>query len=73
MSISSLLNIGSRAMIASYAALQVTGNNIANANTAGLLAPDGRARDRVQPVDRRRLLRQGRQRRHGDARAQTTS
>ncbi len=35
MSISSLLNIGSRAMNASYAQLQVTGNNIANANTAG--------------------------------------
>ena len=35
MSISSLLNIGSRAMNASYAALQTTGNNVANANTAG--------------------------------------
>ena len=35
MSISSLLNIGSRAMAASYAQLTVTGNNIANANTAG--------------------------------------
>ena len=35
MSISSLLNIGSRAMTASYAQLTVTGNNIANANTAG--------------------------------------
>ena len=35
MSISSLLNIGSRAMNASYAQLTVTGNNIANANTAG--------------------------------------
>jgi len=35
MSVSSLLNIGSRAMNASYAQLQVTGNNIANANTAG--------------------------------------
>ena len=35
MSISSLLNIGSRAMTANYAALQTTGNNIANANTAG--------------------------------------
>ncbi|MCE9660897.1 MAG: flagellar hook-associated protein FlgK [Burkholderiales bacterium] len=32
---SSLLNIGSRAMSASYAQLTVTGNNIANANTAG--------------------------------------
>ena len=35
MSISSLLNIGSRAMNASYAQLTVAGNNIANANTAG--------------------------------------
>jgi flagellar hook-associated protein 1 FlgK len=35
MSVSSLLSIGSRAMTASYAALQVTGNNIANANTDG--------------------------------------
>jgi flagellar hook-associated protein 1 len=35
MSISSLLNIGSRAMAASYAQLTVTGNNIANANTPG--------------------------------------
>ena len=35
MTISSLLNIGSRAMNASYAQLTVTGNNIANANTAG--------------------------------------
>ena len=35
MSVSSLLNIGSRAMNASYAQLQVTGNNIANANTPG--------------------------------------
>src|SRR4051812_35038415 len=35
MSISSLLNSGSRAMNASYAQLTVTGNNIANANTAG--------------------------------------
>ena len=60
MSISSLLNIGSRAMTASYAALQVTGNNIANANTAGYSRQIGRARDRVQPADRRRLLRQGR-------------
>ncbi|MDQ6640184.1 MAG: flagellar hook-associated protein FlgK [Pseudomonadota bacterium] len=35
MSISSLLTIGSRAMTANYAALQTTGNNVANANTAG--------------------------------------
>ena len=35
MTISSLLSIGSRAMSASYAQLTVTGNNIANANTAG--------------------------------------
>ena len=35
MSVSSLLSIGSRAMTASYAALQVTGNNIANASTDG--------------------------------------
>ena len=30
-----MLSLGSRAMTANYAALQVTGNNIANANTAG--------------------------------------
>jgi flagellar hook-associated protein 1 FlgK len=35
MSVSSLLNIGARAMAANYAALQVTGNNVANANTPG--------------------------------------
>ncbi|MEO8079672.1 MAG: flagellar hook-associated protein FlgK [Caldimonas sp.] len=35
MSISSLLTIGSRAMTANYAALQTTGNNVANANTVG--------------------------------------
>lgn len=35
MGMSSLLNIGARSMTASYAALQVTGNNIANASTAG--------------------------------------
>ena len=35
MSAYSLLALGSRAMTANYAALQVTGNNIANANTAG--------------------------------------
>jgi flagellar hook-associated protein 1 FlgK len=35
MGVSTLLNIGSRAMTASYAALQVTGNNIANVNTPG--------------------------------------
>ncbi len=35
MSAFSLLSLGSRAMTANYAALQVTGNNIANANTAG--------------------------------------
>jgi len=34
-SISSLLTIGSRALTANYAALQTTGNNVANANTAG--------------------------------------
>jgi flagellar hook-associated protein 1 FlgK len=33
--ISSLLNIGQRALMANYAALQVTGNNVANANTPG--------------------------------------
>jgi flagellar hook-associated protein 1 FlgK len=33
--ISSLLNIGQRALTANYAALQVTGNNVANANTPG--------------------------------------
>jgi flagellar hook-associated protein 1 FlgK len=35
MGASALLSIGQRAMSASYAALQTTGNNIANANTAG--------------------------------------
>ena len=35
MSVSTLLNIGARAMTANYAALQVTGNNVANANTPG--------------------------------------
>ena len=35
MSVSPLLTIGSRAMTANYAALQTTGNNVANANTAG--------------------------------------
>jgi flagellar hook-associated protein 1 FlgK len=32
---SALMNIGTRAMFANYAALQTTGSNIANANTAG--------------------------------------
>ena len=35
MTVSSLISIGQRAMSANYAALQVTGNNIANANTPG--------------------------------------
>ncbi len=35
MAVSSLMSIGSQAMFANYAALQVTGNNIANANTEG--------------------------------------
>ena len=35
MSASSLLSIGMSAMTANYAALQTTGNNIANANVAG--------------------------------------
>ena len=35
MGASSLLSIGQSAMAASYAALQTTGNNIANANTPG--------------------------------------
>ena len=30
-----LMGIGTRAMFANYAALQTTGNNIANANTQG--------------------------------------
>ena len=64
------LSIGSRAMTANYAALQTTGNNIANANTAGYSRQTRRAGDGVRPVHRRRLLRQGRRRRHGDARAQ---
>ena len=35
MSVSPLLTIGSKAMSASYAALQVTGNNLSNSNTVG--------------------------------------
>ena len=35
MSASSLMAIGVKAMAANYAALQTTGNNIANANVAG--------------------------------------
>ena len=35
MAISSLMTIGARALTASYAALQTTGHNIANVNTAG--------------------------------------
>ena len=35
MSGSALLNLGTRAMFANYAALQATSNNIANANTKG--------------------------------------
>jgi flagellar hook-associated protein 1 FlgK len=35
MSVSSLLNVGVSALTANYAQLQVTGNNIANANTPG--------------------------------------
>ena len=35
MSSSILFSIGTRAMTASYAALQTTGNNIANVNTPG--------------------------------------
>ena len=35
MTVSTILNIGARAMTANYAALQTTGNNIANANTPG--------------------------------------
>ena len=35
MAISSLMTIGAKALTASYAALQTTGHNIANANTAG--------------------------------------
>jgi flagellar hook-associated protein 1 len=35
MSVSPLMSIGSRAMTANYAALQATGNNIANVNTPG--------------------------------------
>ncbi len=35
MTISSLLSIGQRALAANYAQLQVTGNNVANANTPG--------------------------------------
>ena len=40
MTISSLFNIGQRALMANYAALQVTGNNVANANTPGYRAVD---------------------------------
>ena len=35
MSASALFSLGTRAMTASYAALQTTGNNIANASTRG--------------------------------------
>ncbi len=35
MGASALMSLGTRAMAANYAALQTTGNNIANANTAG--------------------------------------
>ncbi len=42
MGVSPLMSIGSRAMSANYAALQATGNNIANANT------DGYSRQTVQ-------------------------
>ncbi len=42
MGVSPLMSIGSRAMTANYAALQATGNNIANANT------DGYSRQTVQ-------------------------
>ncbi|NUZ06817.1 flagellar hook-associated protein FlgK [Piscinibacter koreensis] len=42
MAVSALLGLGARAMAANYAALQVTGNNIANANT------DGYSRQSVQ-------------------------
>jgi flagellar hook-associated protein 1 FlgK len=35
MSASTLMSLGTRAMFANFAALQTTGNNIANANTAG--------------------------------------
>lgn len=35
MSVSPLMSLGTRAMAASYASLQATGNNISNANTAG--------------------------------------
>ena len=70
MSVSSLMSIGARAMTANYAALQATGNNIANANTAGYSRQSVELATGVRPVHRRRLLRQGRRRRHRDARAQ---
>ena len=70
MSISSLLNIGTRAMTASYAPLTRHRQQHRQRQHAGLLAPDGAARDLVQPADRLGLLRQGRRRRDRDARAQ---
>ena len=64
------LSIGSRAMSANYAALQTTGNNIANANTAGYSRQSVELATAFSQFSRRRLLRQGRRRRHRDARAQ---
>ena len=42
---SALMSIGKTAMFASYAALQTTGNNIANANTAGYSRQEVQVRD----------------------------
>ena len=70
MSISSLLNIGSRAMAASYAQLHGHRQQHRQRQHAGLLAADGGPRDLVQPADRLGLLRQRRRRDDRDARAQ---
>ncbi len=67
MSVSSLLSIGARAMTANYAALQVTGNNVANANTAGYSRQSVELATSLSQRDRIGLLRQGRRRRDGDA------
>ncbi len=70
MSGGSLLSIGTRAMFANYAALQTTGHNIANANVEGYSRQQVELATADGPVHRRRLLRQGRGRGDGHARAQ---
>jgi flagellar basal body rod protein FlgC len=63
----SILNIGTRALLANQLALQVAGNNIANVNTPGLFEADRRAGERGWRVHRCRLLRQRRGNHHGSA------